>query len=51
MDLNQASYQYFGGVDLMKIEGVSHATVLSIMSEVGRKDLRNLKQPNNLQAG
>jgi hypothetical protein len=35
IDLNQASYQYFGGVDLMKIEGLSHATILSIMSEVG----------------
>ena len=35
IDLNQASYQYFGGVDLMKIEGLSHASVLSIMSEIG----------------
>lgn len=35
IDLNQASFQYFGGVDLMNIEGVSHATVLTIMSEVG----------------
>ncbi len=35
MDLNQASFQYFGGVDLMKLEGVNHATIMSIMSEVG----------------
>lgn len=35
IDLNQASYQYFGGVDLMKIEGMSHATILSIISEIG----------------
>jgi transposase len=34
-DFNQIAYQYFGGVDLMAIEGVSHATVLSIMSEIG----------------
>jgi transposase len=34
-DLNQLAYQYFGGIDLMAIEGVSHATVLSIMSEIG----------------
>ena len=34
-DLNQIAYQYFGGIDLMAIEGVSHATVLSIMSEIG----------------
>ena len=35
IDLNQASYQYFGGIDLMKIEGLSHSTILTIMSEVG----------------
>lgn len=35
IDLNKASFQYFGGVDLMKIEGMSHATILSIISEVG----------------
>ena len=35
IDLNQASYQYFGGVDLMAIEGLGHSTVLSIISEVG----------------
>ncbi|MBK8848427.1 MAG: IS110 family transposase [Bacteroidetes bacterium] len=35
IDLNQASYQYFGGVDLMKIEGINHSTIMSIMSEVG----------------
>jgi len=35
IDLNQASYQYFNGVDLMKIEGLSHSTILTIMSGVG----------------
>jgi transposase len=35
MDLNQLAYQYFDGVDLMRIEGVSHATVIALMSEVG----------------
>ncbi len=49
--LNQASYQYFGGVDLMAIEGLSHATVLTIMSEVGPKVLRNLKLQKSLQVG
>ncbi|MDZ4203761.1 MAG: IS110 family transposase [Bacteroidales bacterium] len=34
-DLNQVAFQYFNGVDLMAIEGISHATVLSIMSEIG----------------
>jgi transposase len=35
IDLNQASYQYFGGVDLMNIEGMSHATILTVISEIG----------------
>ncbi len=35
MDLNQLAYQYFGGVDLMSIEGVSDRTVLALMSEIG----------------
>ncbi len=35
IDINLLSYQYFEGVDLLAIEGVSHATVLTIMSEVG----------------
>ncbi len=34
-DLNQIAFKYFDGVDLIAIEGVSHATVLSIMSEIG----------------
>ena len=35
IDLNQASFQYFGGVDLMTVEGVNQSTLMSIMSEVG----------------
>lgn len=35
MDLNQLAYQYFGGVDLMSIEGVSDRTVIALMSELG----------------
>ena len=34
-DLNQVAFKYFGGIDLFAIEGVSHSTVLSIMSEIG----------------
>jgi transposase len=34
-DFNQVSYKYFGGVDLMAIEGISHATILAVMSEIG----------------
>lgn len=39
IDLNQLSFQYFGGVDLMAIEGVSHGTILTLMSEIGSKGL------------
>lgn len=34
-NFNQVAFQYFGGVDLMAIEGVSHATVMAVMSEIG----------------
>ena len=35
INVNLLSYQYFEGVDLLAIEGVSHSTVLALMSEVG----------------
>ena len=35
ININLLSYQYFGGVDLLAIEGVSHSTALTLMSEVG----------------
>ena len=35
IDMNQMSYQYFEGVDLMNIDGVSEATILGIISELG----------------
>jgi transposase len=35
IDLNQLAYQYFGGIDMMAIEGVSHSTILTLISEVG----------------
>ncbi|QHT66347.1 IS110 family transposase [Rhodocytophaga rosea] len=40
MDLNQVAYQYFDGVDLMGIEGVSHGTVIALMSEVGSEGIK-----------
>ena len=40
MDVNQIAFQYFGGVDLMAIEGVSHSTVMALMSEVGAEGFR-----------
>lgn len=39
IDLNRASYQYFGGVDLMEIPGISHSTILTLMSEIGPEGL------------
>ena len=36
IDLNVVAYQFFGGVDLLTIPGVSFSTVLSIMSEIGK---------------
>ena len=43
MDINIISYQYFGGVDLMAIEGVSHSTLLTLMSEVGPLGINKFK--------
>lgn len=36
VDLNIVAYQYFDGVDLLAIPGASHATILTIMSEIGQ---------------
>lgn len=42
-DFNQIAFKYFGGIDLMAIEGVSHATVISIISEVGIEGFKKFK--------
>ena len=34
-NMNQIAFKYFDGVDLFAIEGLSHASILSIMSEIG----------------
>ena len=34
------AYQYFEGLDLLAIEGISYSTVLSIMSEVGLEGIK-----------
>jgi len=39
VDLNIVAFQYFGGVDLLQIPGISHGTVLSLMSEIGPEGL------------
>lgn len=43
MDLNVIAYQYFDGVDLMAIEGLSYSTVLTIMSEVGAEGMKKFR--------
>lgn len=40
LDLNLLGYQYFEGVDLLKIEGFSHQTLLTLMSEVGLEGIK-----------
>lgn len=40
IDLNLKSYQMFEGTDLLAIEGMSYATVLTLMSEVGFEGIR-----------
>lgn len=42
-NFNQVSFRYFNGVDLMAIEGLSHATILTIMSEVGPDGFKKFK--------
>jgi transposase len=39
-DLNELAYRYFDGIDIMNIEGVSHSTVMALMSEVGSNGLK-----------
>lgn len=34
-NMNQLAFKYFDGVDLFAIEGLSHSSILSIMSEIG----------------
>lgn len=40
VDMNQMSYQYFEGVDLMSIEGVNDATIMAIISEIGLEGIK-----------
>lgn len=42
-NFNQVAFKYFGGVDLMAIEGVSHATIMTVMSEVGIDGFKKFK--------
>ncbi|HRH99980.1 MAG TPA: hypothetical protein PK006_02910 [Saprospiraceae bacterium] len=49
--MNQLSYKYFEGVDLLNIEGVNESTIIVLMSEVGIKRITKMNLPNNLHPG
>lgn len=62
IDLNIVSYQYFDGVDLFMIPGISHSTVLILMSELGPEGFKKFDSakkfaswlrlaPNNRMSG
>jgi len=42
-DMNQISYQYFEGVDLMEIEGLNEGLVMCLISEVGMEGIRKFQ--------
>lgn len=41
IDLNLIAYQYFDGIDLYAIEGFSHGTVLTLISELGPEGIKS----------
>ena len=43
IDLNLIAYQYYDGIDLYAIEGFSHGTVLTLMSELGEKGIEKFQ--------
>lgn len=47
IDLNIAAYQFFGGVDLLEIPGVSYSTILTLMSELGPDGIMNFHSSKN----
>ena len=42
-EITQLSYRYLDDVDLMAIEGVSHVTGLTLMSELRNEDIKNFQ--------
>lgn len=50
IDLNQIAFQYFNGVDLMDIEGVSHSTIIALMSEVGYEGIKKFDSAKQFAA-
>jgi len=50
IDLNLKSYQMFEGTDLLVIEGMSFATALSLMSEVGIEGIKKFKSAKHFSS-
>ncbi len=48
--MNQMSYKYFEGIDLMAIEGVNDATIMSIISEVGLRGIKKFESAKKFTA-
>lgn len=48
--MNQISYQYFEGADLMEIEGVNDATIMALISEIGLTGIRKFKSGKQFTA-
>ena len=49
-DMNQMAYQYFEGIDLMAIEGVNDATIMSIISEIGLEGIKKFETSKQFTA-
>ena len=49
-DMNKIGVQYFEGVDLMAIEGVNDATVMTLISEIGLEGIKKFKTSKEFTA-
>lgn len=49
-DINKLSYQYFEGIDLMRIEGVNDATIMAIISEIGLEGIKKFNSAKQFTA-
>ena len=48
--MNQIAYKYFEGIDLMEIEGVNDATIMTIISEIGLNGIRKFNSAKQFTA-
>jgi transposase len=48
--MNQISYKYFEGIDLMEIEGINDATIMAIISEIGLKGIKKFSSGKQFTA-